>query len=82
MGPAETEEYAKAVVMADLDEPGIEDVMRKVMADVAERGTDITEGQVRAKISNWTASRLSSFAERADSSFFSASTGTFDLVLG
>ena len=50
MGPAETEEYAKAVVMADLDEPGIEDVIRKVMADVVERGTDITEGQVRAKI--------------------------------
>ena len=51
MGPAETEEYAKAVVMADLDEPGIEDVMRKVMADINERGTDITEDQVRAKIS-------------------------------
>ena len=51
MGPAETEEYAKAVVMADFDEPGIEDVMRKVIADIAERGTDITEDQVRAKIS-------------------------------
>ena len=51
MGPAETEEYAKAVVMADLDEPGIEDVMRKVMADIAERGSGITEDQVRAKIS-------------------------------
>ena len=50
MGPAETEEYAKAVVMADLDEPGIEDVIRKVMADIDERGTDITEDQVRAKI--------------------------------
>ena len=50
MGPAETKEYAKAVVMADLDEPGIEDVIRKVMADIDERGTDITEDQVRAKI--------------------------------
>ena len=50
MGPAETTEYAKAVVMADLDEPGIEDVVRKVMADIDERGTDITEDQVRAKI--------------------------------
>ena len=36
--------------MADLDEPGIEDVIRKVMADIDERGTDITEDQVRAKI--------------------------------
>ena len=51
MGPAETEEYAKAVVVADLDEPGIEDVIRKVMADIDERGTDITEDQVRAKMS-------------------------------
>ena len=51
MGPAETKEYAKAVVIADLDESGIEDVMRKVMADIDERGTDITEDQVRAKIS-------------------------------
>ena len=50
MGPAETKEYAKAVVIADLDESGIEDVMRKVMADIDERGTDITEDQVRAKI--------------------------------
>ena len=51
MGPAETEEYAKAVVMADLDEPGIEDVVRKVMTDIGERGTDISEDQVRVKIS-------------------------------
>ena len=48
MGPAETEEYAKAVVVADLDEPGIEDVIRKVMADIDERGADFTEDQVRA----------------------------------
>ena len=53
MGPAETKEYAKAVIMADLDEPGIEDVMRKVMADIDERGTNITEDQVRAKISEF-----------------------------
>ena len=51
MGPAEIEEYAKSVVIADLDEPGIEDVMRKVMADIAERGIGITEDKVRAKIS-------------------------------
>ena len=50
MGPAETEEYAKEVGGADLDEPGIEDVMRKVMADIADRGAAVTEDQVRAKI--------------------------------
>ncbi len=51
MGPAETDEYAKEVIIADLDEPGIEDVMRKVMADIAEKGSAVTEDQVRAKIS-------------------------------
>jgi len=42
--------YAKEVVVADLEEPGIEDIMRKVMADIAARGTDISEQQVRDKI--------------------------------
>ena len=42
--------YAKEVVIADLDEPGIEDIMRKVMADIAERGSSITEDDVRQKI--------------------------------
>lgn len=43
-------EYAKTVVAADLDEPGIEDVMRKVMADIAQHGVNISEADVRAKI--------------------------------
>ena len=42
--------YAKEVVVADLDEPGIEDVIRKVMADVAERNAPITETDVRKKM--------------------------------
>jgi len=42
--------YAKEVVAADLDEPGIEDVMRKVMADIADKGVAIAENEVRAKI--------------------------------
>jgi len=44
-------EYAKEVVIADLDEPGIEDVMRKVMADIETRGSSVTEADVRAKLS-------------------------------
>mgnify|MGYP001185222180 CR=1 FL=1 len=50
MGPAETEEYAKEVVIADLEEPGIEDLLRKVMADISGRGIDISDDQVREKI--------------------------------
>lgn len=44
-------DYAKEVVIADLDEPGIEDVMRKVMADIETRGSAVTEADVRAKLS-------------------------------
>jgi len=42
--------YAKKVVIADLEEPGIEDVMRKVMADIERHGVDISDPQVRDKI--------------------------------
>ncbi len=44
------EAYAKEVVVADMDEPGIEDVMRKVMADIEKHGSSVTDEQVRAKI--------------------------------
>ncbi len=44
------ESYAKEVVVADLDEPGIEDVMRKVMADIEKHSAPVSESQVRAKI--------------------------------
>jgi hypothetical protein len=44
------DEYAKEVVMSDLDEPGIEDIMRKVMADVADRAASIEENEVRAEL--------------------------------
>ena len=44
-------EYAKEVVISDLDEPGQEDVVRKVLADIEKKGSDITEADVRAKMS-------------------------------
>jgi len=44
------ENYAKDVVVADLDEPGIEDVVRKVMADIKAKSSPISETDVRAKI--------------------------------
>jgi hypothetical protein len=47
---SEAEAYAKEVVVADMDEPGIEDVMRKVMADIAQHDSKVTDEQVRAKI--------------------------------
>lgn len=50
MTSAEKKDYAAAVVAADFDEPGIEDVLRKVMADIAEHGIAVTEAEIRAKI--------------------------------
>ncbi len=42
--------YVKEVIASDLAEPGIEDVIRKVMADIEERGAAITEEDVRAEL--------------------------------
>ncbi|HEY9163994.1 MAG TPA: DUF1476 domain-containing protein [Magnetovibrio sp.] len=50
MSGADAEAYAKTVVMSDLEEPGIEDVIRKVMADFVERGTAISEDVLRAEM--------------------------------
>jgi len=42
--------YAKEVVAADFDAPRIEDVMRKVMADIATYNSTVTEDDVRSKL--------------------------------
>ena len=43
--------YAKEVILADLDEPGDEDVIRKVIADIVASDVEITEEAVREKLS-------------------------------
>ena len=43
--------YAKEVILADLDEPGDEDVIRKVIADIVENNVEIAEEVVREKLS-------------------------------
>lgn len=50
MDGADAEAYAKTVVMADLDEPGSEDVVRKLMADFKERGVNVSEDEVRTEL--------------------------------
>lgn len=47
---SDADAYAKEVVVADLDEPGIEDIMRKVMKDVETRSAPVTEAQIRTKL--------------------------------
>ena len=50
----ETESYAKAVVQADFEEAGDEDVIRKVLGDLTTAGVDIDEAGVRAALADKT----------------------------
>ena len=42
--------YAMAVVKSDLQEPGDEDVLRKVAGDLAAHGSELTADDVRAEM--------------------------------
>jgi hypothetical protein len=46
----ETEAYKKAVVQADFEEAGDEDVIRKLLGDLTAAETDISEADIRAKL--------------------------------
>jgi hypothetical protein len=48
--PEETDSYAKAVIQADFEEAGDEDVIRKVLGDLVGAGCDIDEAGVRAAL--------------------------------
>lgn len=50
MSSAETETYVAAVIVSDLEEEGSEDVFRKVMGDLQNKHSDVTEEELRAKI--------------------------------
>ncbi|KQU62501.1 aldolase [Sphingomonas sp. Leaf339] len=45
--PAEADAYAKAVVQADFEESGDEDVIRKLVGDLTAAGIETDEGTVR-----------------------------------
>lgn len=46
----EADAYAKEVVMSDFDEPGDEDVFRKVYGDFQSKNVDISEHVLRTKM--------------------------------
>jgi len=48
--PEETDGYKKAVVQADFEEAGDEDVIRKLLGDLTQAGSDVDEATVRAKL--------------------------------
>ena len=42
--------YAKEVIVADLEEPGDEDIMRKVRKDTEQHEANITDSDIRLKL--------------------------------
>ncbi|MFC0241515.1 DUF1476 domain-containing protein [Rhodopseudomonas telluris] len=47
--------YAKEVVVADLEEAGDADVVRKVTKDLADKGVSVTEQEIRLKLGEFLA---------------------------
>jgi hypothetical protein len=54
LNAAETDAYAKAVVQADFEEAGDEDISRKLLGDLMAAGVDIDEAAVRKAIEQQT----------------------------
>ncbi|GGO97557.1 DUF1476 domain-containing protein [Stakelama pacifica] len=52
--PAETDAYAKAVVQADFEEAGDEDVVRKLLGDLTAAGIDIDDSAIRKALDEHT----------------------------
>jgi len=46
----ETDAYKKAVVQADFEEAGDEDVIRKVLGDLTAADANVSEDEIRAKL--------------------------------
>ncbi|MCR5872003.1 MULTISPECIES: DUF1476 domain-containing protein [unclassified Sphingomonas] len=52
--PEETDAYAKAVVQADFEESGDEDVIRKLMGDLTAAGIEVDDAVVRKAVEEMT----------------------------
>jgi hypothetical protein len=52
--PEETDAYAKAVVQADFEEAGDEDVIRKLLGDLLAAGVEVDDATVRRAIEEQT----------------------------
>lgn len=50
LGESEPDDYAKTVIVADLEEGGHEDVIRKLRADFDAAGVDQSDEQIRVKM--------------------------------
>jgi hypothetical protein len=55
MGLENVDDYVRAVVRSDLDQPGDEDVLRKVSQDLVGAGLEVREAEVRSKMDEFLA---------------------------
>jgi hypothetical protein len=49
------EDYAKAVIRSDFEQPGDEDVIRKLVQDLTAANSNVSEGSVRQKMEEFLA---------------------------
>ncbi|MGV8929483.1 MAG: DUF1476 domain-containing protein [Brevundimonas sp.] len=50
LNPDRAEEYGRAIVKADFEQPGEEDVFRKIAQDLEGAGLVVSEGEIRRKM--------------------------------
>ena len=50
LSAVEAESYAKAVVQADFEEAGDEDVIRKLLGDLVSAGVEVSEADIRTAL--------------------------------
>src|SRR3546814_15369256 len=61
--PEETDAYAKAVVQADFEEAGDEDVIRKLAGDLTAANVEIGEAEIRAMLNEKSAAARRPFID-------------------
>ena len=61
--PEETEAYSKAVIQADFEEAGDEDVIRKLVGDMTSAGVEIDDATVRRALDERTIEARRQFIE-------------------
>ena len=54
LNESEIDDFVASVIASDLEEPGDEDVVRKCMASIQERGADISDNDIRDRIIKFT----------------------------
>ena len=62
----ETDAYAKAVVQADFEEAGDEDVIRKLLGDLTSAGVDVDDAGIRTALADKMVEARRQFIEEAE----------------